>query len=117
MAALMEARLATSMLVTSLMRHAESQGGFAAVLNKGDATAGAVLVILNEKGRKQRILERVLQPGGTYSWQDMITQVVEDEAELTGLLERRRSFDPDLWLIELDVPSAERFAAEMNSSA
>ena len=113
---MMEARLATSVLVTSLMRRAESEGGFAAVLSKGDATAGAVLVILNEKGRKQRILERVLQPGGTYSWQDLLTQVIEDEEQFTRLLERRRSFDPDLWLIELDVPSAERFAAEMNAA-
>jgi hypothetical protein len=112
----MEARLSTSVLVTSLMRRAESEGGFAAVLSKGDAAAGAVLVILNEKGRKQRILERVLQPGGTYSWQDMITQDIEDEAQFTRLIGRRRSFDPDLWLIELDVPSAERFAAEMNSA-
>ncbi len=46
--------------------------GFAAVLNKGDPTAGAVLVILNEKGRKARVLERALQPGGTYSWQDIV---------------------------------------------
>jgi len=110
----MEARLATSVLVTSLMRRAESEGGFAAVLSKGDATAGAVLVILNEKGRKQRILERVLQPGGAYTWHDIITQAIEDQAEFDRVLERRRGFDPDLWLIELDVPSAERFAAEMN---
>ncbi|HEX8215799.1 MAG TPA: DUF1491 family protein [Allosphingosinicella sp.] len=112
----MEPRLATSVLVTSLMRRAESEGGFAAVLNKGDPTAGAVLVILNEKGRKRRVLERVLQPAGTYSWQDLITQAIEDEQQFAHLLERRRSFDPDLWLIELDVPSAERFAAEMNSA-
>ena len=110
-----EARLATSVLVTSLMRRAESEGGFAAVLGKGDATAGAILVILNEKGRKQRILERVLQPGGAYSWHDLMSQAVEDEEQFAHFLERRRSFDPDLWLIELDVPSAERFAAEMNS--
>lgn len=112
----MEARLATSVLVTSLMRRAESEGGFAAVLNRGDATAGAVLVILNEKGRKQRILERVLQPGGTYSWQDLMSQAFEDEEQFSRMIERRRSFDPDLWLIELDIPSAERFAAEMNAA-
>ena len=111
----MEPRLATSVLVTSLMRRAESGGGFAAVLNKGDATAGAVLVILNEKGRKARVLERALQPGGTYTWQDIVTQSIANEEEFSSYLERRRRSDPDLWLIELDIPSAERFAAEMNS--
>jgi hypothetical protein len=34
---------------------------------------------------------------------------------LQDLIARRRRFDPDLWLIELDIASAERFAAEMNS--
>ncbi|PHK02659.1 hypothetical protein VF08_18145 [Nostoc linckia z8] len=29
---------------------------------------------------------------------------------------RRRAQDPDLWLIELDIADAERFAAETSSS-
>jgi hypothetical protein len=111
----MEARLATSVLVTALIRRAESIGGFAAVLAKGDSTAGAALVILTEKGRKQRVLERILQPDGHYIWQDVSTQAAENEEEFERFLGRRRKYDPDLWLIELDVPSAERFAAEMNS--
>ena len=111
----MEPRLATGVFVSSLIRRAESEGGFGAVLAKGDETAGAVLVILNEKGRNQRILERVLQPDGRYFWQSVSGQVVDDEGEFSRLLERRQSVDPDLWLIELDVASAERFAAEMNS--
>jgi len=111
----MEARLATSVLVSGLIRRAESEGGFGAVLSKGDATAGSLLVILTEKGRNQRLLERILQPGGRYIWQDILSQDADREPDFRALLERRRSFDPDLWLIELDVASAERFAAEMNS--
>jgi hypothetical protein len=113
---MMEARLATSVLVTGLMRRAESVGGFAAVLNKGDPTAGSILVILNEKGRKQGVFERLLQPQGTYQWQDISGQTTETEGDLSAFLARRSGVDPDLWLIELDVPSAERFAAEMNST-
>ncbi len=111
----MEPRLVTSVLVTSLMRRAESSGGFAAVLSKGDPTSGAVLVILNEKGRKARVLERALQPGGSYSWADIVTQSTTNEEEFSSYLERRGRSDPDLWLIELDIASAERFAAEMNA--
>lgn len=109
----MEPRLATSVLVAALIRRAESEGGFATVLTKGDPTAGSVLVILNERGGNQRVLERILQPGGGYSWQQIITQDTEDKEEIPALLERRRRFDPDLWLIELNVASGERFAAEM----
>ncbi len=112
----MEARLRSSVLVGSLLRLTQAEGGFAAVLARGDAEAGAVLVILAEKGRKLRILERQMQGDGQYAWQDIGGQALANTEETEKFLARRRSFDPDLWLIELDVPSAERFAAEMNES-
>ncbi len=111
----MEPRLQSSVLVSSLLRRAESEGGFAAVLAKGDATSGAVLVILAERGRKLRILERLMERDGRYSWQPVAEQALGNTEETERFLERRRKYDPDIWLIELDVPSAERFAAEMNS--
>ena len=40
---------------------------------------------------------------------------MESDEELQLLIERRRRFDPDLWILELDIASAERFAAEMNA--
>jgi hypothetical protein len=112
----MDARLQSSVMVSALKRRAESEGGFAAVLAKGDADAGAILVILAERGRKLRILERALQPDGLYSWRDVASQVIEKEEQIDELLGRRRKYDPDLWIIELDVASAERFAAEMNDA-
>ena len=114
----MSARLATSVLVSGLVRKAESEGGFAAVLARGDPTAGSLIVILAERGGAQTILERILQPDGTYKWQPTGAQTVEDtdkNAEVPAFVARRRRFDPDLWVLELDIPSAERFAAEMNS--
>jgi hypothetical protein len=112
----MSARLATSVLVSALVRRAEGEGGFAAVLAKGDPTAGSVLVILAERGRNGRILERLLQVDGSYLWQETGSQAIENKEETASLLERRRKHDPDLWILELDVPSLERFAAEMNAS-
>jgi hypothetical protein len=112
----MEARLQSSILVNALQRRAESEGGFAAVLAKGDPGAGAILVILAERGRKVRVLERLLDRGSGYFWQDIGQQALANEEEFKKFLEKRRRFDPDIWLIELDVASAERFAAEMNSA-
>ena len=83
---------------------------------KGDSTAGSVLVILAEKGRKARILERLLQSKGEYSWQDIGLETLANDEEAEKFLARRRKFDPDLWILELDVPSAERFTAEMRES-
>ena len=108
-------RLASSVLATALLRRAQNEGGFGAVLAKGDANSGAIAVILAEKGRKACFLERLLQPDGSYSWQSS-RQDVEDEREFHSFLERRRKSDPDLWILELDIASAERFAAEMNAA-
>lgn len=108
----MQPRLASSVLVTALLRRAEAQGGFGAVLARGDPTAGAVAVVLVERGAAPRLFERMLQPDGSYCWQP--SGPAGDDAAVRGQIERRRRFDPDLWVVELDVAGAERFAAEMN---
>lgn len=109
-------RLAASVLVAALVRRAEAEGGFAAILAKGDPDAGALLVILLEKGGSPRIFERVLQPDGSYSFSESATPAAGNAEDLRKFLDRRRGFDPDMWVLELDVPSAERFAAEMGTA-
>lgn len=108
----MPPRLASSVLVAALIRAAEGEGGFGAVLAKGDPTAGAVAVILAERGVKRRFLERTLAPDGNYGWADP-GEGERDDSAFAELIERRRRFDPDLWVVELDIASAERFADEM----
>lgn len=111
----MTPRLASSVLVSALIRRAEAEGGFGAVLAKGDATAGSILLILLEKGGNPRIFERVLQADGTYHWSSPATHAGSELQEVPDFIARRRRFDPDLWVLELDIPSAERFADEMNT--
>jgi hypothetical protein len=110
----MEPRLASSVLVTALLRRAEAEGGFGTVLARGDATAGAIALVLVERGANPRFLERVLQSDDRYAWQETKLSM-ESDGELQALIARRRRFDPDLWILELDIVSVERFAAEMNS--
>lgn len=109
----MTARLASHVLVGGLIRQAESEGGFGAVIAKGDSTGGAIAVILAEKGRKACFLERMLQPDGSYEWCKSGPALANAE-QFELFLRRRRENDPDLWILELDIASAERFAAEMN---
>lgn len=109
----MTPRLASSVLVSALIRQAEAEGGFGAVLAKGDPTAGSVLILLAERGKRAMLLERLLQPDGDYAWSEN-RDVVEKEDVFHDFLARRRRFDPDLWVVELDIASAERFAAEIN---
>jgi hypothetical protein len=110
----MTPRLAASVLVGGLIRMAQGKGGFAAVLASGDAEAGSVIVILLERGANPRVLERLLQGDGHYAWSLNQGEASENIGDVPAFVARRRRFDPDLWVLELDVPDAERFAAEMN---
>jgi hypothetical protein len=111
----MEPRLASSVLVGALIRKAEAEGGFAAVLERGDSSAGAILLILLERGANPRLFERILQPDGRYVWRGDSGEASEKSADVPSLVAHRRRFDPDLWVLELDIPSVERFAAEMTA--
>lgn len=110
----MEPRLNSRLLATALLRLAERDGGFGAVLAKGDPDSGAITVVLAERGERRRILERVTGPGGRYEWTEIGARTAGNDQAFAEFLEKRRRIDPDLWLIELDVPSAERFADEMS---
>ncbi len=105
----MTPRLTSSMLVSALIRRVAAEGGNAAIITKGDPVAGAIMLMCLEKGKLQSISERVLGHDGSYAWTpNGPTQPDEIEA----FLKRRQNRDPDLWIVELDIPNAERFAAE-----
>jgi len=107
----MGARLAASVEASSLMRRVVADGGFATILARGDAERGALLLVVTERGRHAAVLERMLDATGAYRWKASGPAKFQ-ASELTEWLKKRRKSDGDLWLIELDVPDAERFIAE-----
>ncbi len=102
-------RLAAGLLVSALIRRIEAEGGSAMVLARGDATAGALLVQLAERGVPGPLLERRLGREG-YAW---APTGPDDPVERSDYLARRRRGDPDLWAIELDHPRAEAVLREI----
>lgn len=102
----MNDRLPTAVLVSAALRRVNDAGGFGMVLAKGDPQAGAVLVVAVEAG-ESRLFERGIGPDGRVG---MIDSTPDDD--VAGYWHRRRRRDPDLWVIELDIPNSPRFAAE-----
>lgn len=108
----MMARLTSAMLVSALVRRVNQEGGSAMILAKGDATAGGILCVAYHKGTNPRFFERGLGPRGEPALIRSGPQDIGDEQAVSDYWQRRRTFDSDLWVIELDIADAERFAAE-----
>lgn len=97
-------RLRSDIWVAAFVRRCQQAGAFAAVLRRGDASAGSVFIevlhaggadlyapAVGEMGRR---FERVL--GGT-------------SAEVTTRLDNERAFDPDLWVVSVDDRQGRHF--------
>lgn len=108
----MTPRLTSRMTVDALFRRVRAAGGFATVLAHGDDQAGAILLVCADRGAVAALLERTIDSRGEYRWTRCGPQDVESADARDSYIARRRRNDPDLWLIELDIADAERFAAE-----
>lgn len=108
----MTPRLTSAMLVSALVRRADAEGGSAMVLAKGDATSGAILLLLLDRGADPRFVERGIGADGAAALLPSGPKQVADEADAGTYWRRRRERDSDLWVVELDIADAERFAAE-----
>jgi hypothetical protein len=107
----MSDRLPASVIASALIRRVNDSGGFAMVRARGDAGGGAFLLIATARGGTAKLFERGIGPSGApqpidSTPPDASTDVIE------GYWRKRRARDPDLWVIELDSPDAERFAVE-----
>ncbi len=108
----MDVRLPAHLEVSSLIRRVQAEGGFAAVLHKGERDAGTILVVLAESGANMRLFERMPQLDGTRAWSQSEAQDTDNKLEFQEYLDRRATQDPDLWIVELDIACGERFIAQ-----
>lgn len=109
-------RLPAHLEAGAIIRGVESEGGFAAVLRKGDPDKGALVLIVRHRGEFRGLLERALDADFQYSWRLQSGDESISSDQLQRLVESRTRLDADLWLIELDVAQPERFIAETISS-
>lgn len=107
----MSARATSDFIVRAVLRKVHAEGGSATILAKGEEMSGAILVCVLERGKNPRFLERMPSLDGGSTLAPTGPSNLENEAEATAYWQRRRERDPDLWVVELDIAQAERFAA------
>lgn len=108
-----EPRAATGLLVSALIRRIEAEGGSAMVIAKGDAIAGAVLLMLADRGVLSAIVERVWRFDGGHGFEKVGPSDPDAPGVAGDYVARRRRSDPDLWVVEIDHREAERIAEEV----
>ena len=105
-----EARLASGLWVAALLRRLDLEAIPAYVTRRGDETAGAVMIKAVQRDGTAALFAR------EYDLQtDALSWVIRDQAaesEIDATLARECGFDPDLWLIEVEI-SAHDFASKL----
>lgn len=109
----MDSRLPAHLEVGAIRRLAESQGGFATVLSRGERDAGTIAIVIIGHDKPDALFERMPQLDGTRAFVRAKEEDIENKQEFTEYLNRRRERDPDLWLIEVNVADEERFIAAL----
>ena len=109
----MTARLPAHLEVAGILRLAESSGGFATVLAKGERDGGTIMLVILCRGGPARLYERMPGLDGSRLFVATKSQDTENNSEISDYLARRQSQDPDLWVLEVDIDDPERFIANL----
>ncbi len=108
-----DARLPAHLEASAILRLAESRGGYATVLARGERDAGTVLLVTLCRGKGAVLYERMPALDGSRSFVAAKRENPENQQDFAEYLARRRRQDEDLWLIEVDIADPERFVAEL----
>ncbi|MEL7488506.1 MAG: DUF1491 family protein [Pseudomonadota bacterium] len=109
-------RLKTEIRVQAHLRRARAGGAFATVARKGDPDAGAVAVKVYLGGGRARAFLRSVDLDGNPVWRNPFTEESgagdaaggdEEggdvaESDVDARLAKEVSYDPDLWIIEIE---------------
>ncbi len=98
-----EPRIKAGLWVQMALRMGQADGRFAAVLRRGDSDSGGILTVLRGR-RGLSVLSQVRTSDGQPAWLRATGPDPVDQATADAYVARQLSFDPDLWVLEFEVP-------------
>lgn len=100
-------RVTSDLFVSALVRRAFAAGGFAAVERRGATEAGAIFVTARSRLGEVTLFGPAAQ--ATYEegrpQERFFTELMrsEDPGVIAARLEKEARFDPDLWVVEVEI--------------
>jgi len=94
---------------SALIRKAEQNGAFAAVIRKGDPDAGACLVKVRSLDGEAVLYRPIRNMEGERVW---LPKGPDLEAEIDLYINRRIDDDPDLWVLEIEDRKGRHFLTD-----
>jgi len=98
-----EPRVKAGLWVKMALRMGDLAGQPGAVLRKGDADAGGVLVVLRGRGGLL-VLAQVRAADGSAAWLRGTGAAAVDQETVDSYIARQLGRDPDLWVVEFETP-------------
>ena len=107
----MNERLATYIWVDALIRRVQLAGASVFVTQKGDRERGDVLIKIARLDGNAAYLQRTPMADNAFDWMPN-AGAWDSEADVDAHLRRRREYDPDLWIIEIEDREGRHFLTE-----
>ncbi len=100
-------RLPSALWVSATLRSINTQGGFAAVINKGEAESGSLVVRINMLDGTNRLLTETRDLDGKLGWMPPLGPDPLPDEKVDAYITRSIQRDPDVWVIEIEDKSGE----------
>ena len=109
-------RVTSEFWVSALIRRCQLDGAFATVIHKGAAEAGAIFLIVNNLQGANTLIGPAPQAdyGSTGPQERQFECLLSDAAssDIDQKIARERSFDPDIWVVEIEDKKGRSFLPE-----
>ncbi len=100
-------RVTSELWVSALTRRVFSGGGFAAILKRGAAEAGAVFILSRNRLGEVDLFGPASQAAYDFSRpadrQFAMLMAAADADAVEARLEKEKRFDPDIWVVEVEA--------------
>lgn len=109
------ARVTSRFWVGALLRRAQAAGAFAAVRRVGSEEAGAIYVVVDNLAGKFTLYGPAMQASYEIGQSGRLFETIieqDEEPAVRSRLEQEQSFDPDIWIVEIEDRENRNFLAD-----